>query len=148
MSMLDPVPSPNSVRLLRLGVLMWPVATEALSMRAFVVLLCLALAACSTQLESTNIRPYVPPSPPTLAAAREGIKKAAMEEKLTGFIEMSDPRQSDHGPGRFVLCLRGAESEGSPRRTYAVFFENEDYKGVRMSVMIDDCEKQDYRPLP
>ena len=60
---------------------------------------------------------------------------------------MSDQRQSDHGPGRFVVCMRGVNSEFSPRRTYAVFFDSEDYKGVRMSVMIDDCEKQDYRPL-
>jgi hypothetical protein len=117
-------------------------------MRAFVMLLCLALAACSPQVESTIIGPYVPPSPPTLAAVRVGIKVAATEEKLTGFIEMSDLRQSDHGLGRFVLCMRGAISEFGPRRTYAVFFENEAYQGVRMSVMIDDCEKQDYRPLP
>jgi hypothetical protein len=73
------------------------------------------------------------------------LRKHAMEEKLTGFIEMSDLRQSDHGPGRFVLCIRGTGSASDPRRTYAVFFENDDYKGVRMSVMIDDCEKQDYR---
>jgi hypothetical protein len=66
-------------------------------------------------------------------AVREGIKKAAMEEKLTGFIEMSDLRQSDHGPGRFALCIRGTGSASGPRRTYAVFFENEDYKGVRMT---------------
>jgi hypothetical protein len=70
-----------------------------------------------------------------------------MEEKLAGFIEMSDMRQSDHGPGRFALCIRSAESASGPRRTYAVFFDNDDYKGVRMSVMIDDCEKQDYRPF-
>jgi hypothetical protein len=101
----------------------------------------------STQVESTITAPYVPPSPPTLAAIREGIKKAAIEEKLTGFIEMSDLRQSDHGPGRFVLCIRGAESASGPSRSYAVFFENEDYKGVRMLVIIDDCEKQDYRPF-
>lgn len=121
---------------------------EAPLMRAFVVLLCLALAACSTQADSTVIRAYVPPSAPTLVAVREGIKKAAMEEKLTGTLDMSDPRQSDHGPGRFVLCIRETGGSASdPRRTYAVFFENEEYKGVRMSVMIDDCEKQDYRPL-
>ena len=124
-----------------------PVVTEAPSMRAFVALLCLALAACSPQVEPTFIGTYVPPSAPTLAAIREGIKKAVAEEKLTGFIEMSDLRQSDHGPGRFELCIRGTRSESSPRRTYAVFFSNDDYKGVRMSVMIDDCEKQDYRPL-
>jgi hypothetical protein len=103
-------------------------------MRAFAVLPCLALAACSTQVESTITAPYVPPSAPTLAAVREGIKKAATEEKLTGFIEMSDLRQTDPGPGRFVLCIRGAELASGPSRTYAVFFENEDYKGVRMSV--------------
>jgi hypothetical protein len=78
---------------------------------------------------------------------REGIKKAATEEKLAGPIEMSDLRQSDHGPGRFVLCIRGAGSASDPRRTYAVFFEHDDYKGVRMSVVIDDREKQGYRPL-
>jgi hypothetical protein len=116
-------------------------------MRAFAVLLCLALAACS-QVESTIIGAYVPPSAPTLAAVRDGVKKAGMEEKLTGFIEISDLRQSDHGPSRFVLCMRGADSEFGPRRTYAVFFDNEAYKGMRMSIMIDDCEKQDYRPLP
>ena len=116
-------------------------------MRAFVLLPCLALGACSTEVESTVNAPYVPPSAPTLSAVREGIKKASMEEKLTGVIEMSDLRQSDHGPGRFVLCIRGTGSASGPPRTYAVFFDDEDYKGVRMSVMIDDCEKQDYRPL-
>ena len=29
--------------------------------------------------------------------------------------------------------------------TYAVFFDNNDYKGSRISLMIGDCEKQDYR---
>jgi hypothetical protein len=116
-------------------------------MRAFAVLPCLALAACSTQVESTITAPYVPPSAPTLATVREGIKKAATEEKLIGTTEMSDLRQSDRGPGRFVLCIRGTGSASGPRRTYAVFFENEDYKGVRMSIIIDDCEKQNHRPL-
>jgi hypothetical protein len=116
-------------------------------MRAFVVLPCLALAACSTQPESTIITSYVPPSAPTLAAVREGVKQAAIEEKLTGSLEMSILRQSDHGPGRFVLCIRGTGSASDPRRTYAVFFENDDYKGVRMSIIVDDCEKQDYGPL-
>jgi hypothetical protein len=93
-------------------------------MRVFVVLLCLALAACSPQVEPTFIGAYVPPSAPTLAAVSEGINKAAMEEKLTGFIEMSDLRQSDHGPGRFVLCIRGTGSESGPRRTHAVLLSS------------------------
>ena len=84
---------------------------------------------------------------PTMAAANERIKKAATE-KLTGPIEMSDLCETDHGPGRFVLCIRGVEEKYRRVRTYAVFFDNNDDKGSRMSVMIDDCEKQTYRPFP
>jgi hypothetical protein len=115
---------------------------------ALAVLVCFTLAACSTAVESSSIGAYVPPSMPTMAAARDGIKKAVTEEKLTGPIEMSDLRETDHGPGRFVLCIRGVESKYSRVGTYAVFFDNNDYKGSRISVMIDDCEKQAYRPLP
>jgi hypothetical protein len=99
-------------------------------------------------VELPLLKAYVPPSMPTTAAASEGIKKAATEEKLTGPIEMSDLRETDHGPGRFVLCIRGVELKYRRVGTYAVFFDNNDYKGSRMSVMIDDCEKQDYRPSP
>jgi hypothetical protein len=112
------------------------------------VLVCFAVAACSPAAESSIIGDYVPPAMPTTAAASDGIKKAATEENLTGPIEMSELRETDHGPGRFVLCIRGVEAKYRRVGTYAVFFNNNDYKGSRMSVMIDDCEKQDYRPIP
>jgi hypothetical protein len=121
--------------------------TAVQSMRAFAILLGLALSACSSIEASSIIGPYVPPSAPSPAATREGAKKAVAEEKLTGLIEMSELRESDHGPGRFVVCLRGAEQAFGPRRTYAVFFDDEIYKGVRLSVMVDDCEKQEFRPF-
>jgi hypothetical protein len=85
---------------------------------------------------------------PTMTAAGEGINKAMVEEKLTGPIEISDLRETDHGPGRFFLCIRGVESVYRRVGTYAVFFDNNDYKGSRMSVILDDCERQDYRPFP
>jgi hypothetical protein len=116
------------------------------SMRAFIIPLGLMLSACSSSLEWAIIGPYVAPSAPTLAAAIAGAKQAAAEEKITGFIEISDVRESDHGPGRFVLCLRGA-SGFSPRRTYAVFFDDDKYKGVRLAVMVDDCERRVFRPF-
>src|ERR1700726_1817319 len=120
-----------------------------LTMRGtFAALACFTLAACAPAVELPPMKAYVPPSMPTTAAASEGIKKAATEEKLTGPIEMSDLRETDHGPGRFVLCIRGVESKYRRVGTYAVFFDNNDYKGSRMSVMMDDCEKQDYRPFP
>jgi len=115
---------------------------------ALAALVCFTLAACSAPVELPLMTAYVPPSMPTMDAAREGIRIAATEEKLTGPIEMSDLRETDHGPGRFVLCIRGIESKYRQVGTYAVFFSNNVYRGSRMSVMIDDCEKQDYRPLP
>jgi hypothetical protein len=99
------------------------------------VLACFTLAACAPAVE-LPVPVYVLPSMPTESAAAEGIKKATADEKLTGPIERSDLRVTEHGPGRFVVCIRG------------VFFDNNEYKGVRMSVMIDDCEKQSYREVP
>jgi len=116
-------------------------------LRDALVLVCFTLAACAPAVE-LPIPVYVPPSMPTEAAAAEGIKKATAEEKLTGPIERSDLRQTDHGPGRFVLCIRGVDAKYRRVGTYAVFFDNNDYKGARISVMIDDCEKQNYRPVP
>lgn len=117
-------------------------------MRAPIVLLsCFTLAACSPAVRAPPVV-YVPPSTPTMTAAGEGIKKAATEAKLTGPIEISDLRQTDHGPGRFYLCIRGVELIYRRVRTYAVFFDNDEYKGSRMSVILDDCERQDYRPFP
>src|ERR1035438_9829707 len=119
-----------------------------LNMRATIAALsCLTLAACSTAVES-QVAPYVPPSMPTMEAQGRGIKQAAADAKLTEPIEMSDLRQTDHGPGRYLLCIRGVESKYKRVVTYAVFFDNDDYKGLRLPVILDDCEKQEYRPFP
>ena len=116
-------------------------------MRALVVLLCTALAACSALEGFSTANPYVVPSMPTMAAATTGATRAAAEAKLTGPIEMSDLRQTDRGPGRFMLCIRNAQpKDGRAATYYSVFFDNDDYKGSRMSVIMDDCEKQAYRP--
>src|SRR5579863_7871146 len=117
-------------------------------MRASVALLfCFMLAACSPGVQ---LPPpvYIPPLMPSTTAASEGIKKAAVEAKLIDPTEISDLRQTDHGPGRFFLCIRGVESKYRQVRTYAVFFDNDVYKGLRIPVILDDCEKQDYRPFP
>jgi hypothetical protein len=115
-------------------------------MRAYSGLLCLILAACSTPEDLPLIQPYVPPSMPSTAAVSKGIAAAASEEKITAPIEMSELRETDHGPGRFYLCIRGSDSASSAIRYYAVFFNNDDYKGVRVSVILDDCEKQVFSP--
>ena len=117
-------------------------------MRASVALLFyFTLAACSPGVQ---LPPpvYVPPSMPSTTAASAGIKQAATDAELIDPIEISELRQTDHGPGRFFLCIRGVESKSRRVRTYAVFFDNNDYKGLRSSVILDGCEKPDYRPFP
>jgi hypothetical protein len=118
------------------------------NMRALLVMLCLTLAACAPSEDLSSIKAYVPPSTPTVGATTKGIATAAAEEKITGPIEMSVLRQTDHGPGGFIVCIRGMDPTFKRAAYYAVFFDNDDYKGSRMSVMIDDCEKQEYRPYP
>jgi hypothetical protein len=44
-----------------------------------------------------------------MEALGKEIKQAATEAKLIDPKEMSDFRQTDHGPGSFLLCIRGVE---------------------------------------
>ena len=111
-------------------------------MRVFVILACLVLAACS------SVYDLPPVSAPDPEAATAAAKKASNEEKLVGAVEVSAVREAHPlGPGPYILCLRGAESATAPRRTYAVFFKNNDYVAARMSVIIDSCETQAFTSL-
>jgi hypothetical protein len=82
---------------------------------------------------------------------RRTARKAAAEEKLVGLLEMSAMREAYPlglgGSGPYILCIRGSESATGPRRTYAVFFKNNDYVAARMSVIIDRSEEQAFTPL-
>jgi hypothetical protein len=117
-----------------------------IEVRTLVILSCVGLGGCSPNLDDIGTPRYVPPSPPSPAVQLHGAKAAVEEEHLTGAIEISDVRPSDHGPGRFVICMRGARAE-MPPQYYAVFFTNDEYKGSRLSVIYDFCEQQSYRPL-
>ena len=113
------------------------------------------------------------PSPPTEAAVLAGVKTAASEARLAPPLEMSAVRLSDHGPGRYFICLRGtwsasvgrsqtaddparepslfdppSQPAASERRViYSVFFNNDVYKDARQSVIIDSCETQAFTPI-
>jgi hypothetical protein len=111
-------------------------------MRVLIILACLSLAACSTHYDLPLV------TAPEPAKAIEGAKKAAAEEKLVGSLEISAIREAyPLGPGPYVLCIRGAVSAKEVRRTYAVFFKNNDYVGARISVIIDHCESEAFTPL-
>jgi hypothetical protein len=83
----------------------------------------------------------------TTEALSKGIKQAITEAHFIEPIEMSDLRPTDHGPGHFMLCLRGVSND-SRTGTYAVFFDDNHYKGLRLPAILDGCEKQTYRSVP
>lgn len=113
-----------------------------------IAIVAIALIGCSSGPDLPPLK-VVSPVAPTPECALNGAYRAADREKLTGAIEISDVRQGkSFGPGAFMLCLRGSPSEAVPVRTYATFFDNDNYKGVRGSVILDECEKQAFHPLP
>ena len=78
---------------------------------ALMALGCVALAACSTATDSQLA--YIPPSLPTVEAITKGVKQAADEAKLKPPLQISELRQSDHGPGRFMLCTHAMDPKSN-----------------------------------
>jgi hypothetical protein len=107
----------------------------------------LALAACSSNSVNVPIAPNVAPSPPTQATVISVAKIAATENKLAPPLEISAVRPTDHGPGRYFVCMREARPASERRMVYSVFFDNEVYKGSRQSVIIEACETQAFNPI-
>jgi hypothetical protein len=93
------------------------------------------------------MQPYVPPSMPTAEALRNVIKQAATDAKFIAPIEISDLRPNERGVGHFMLCMRGVSNDYRTG-TYAVFFDDNVYKALRLPVITDGCEKQNYHPVP
>jgi hypothetical protein len=107
--------------------------------------LALLLAGCAS---SANPPPaYHPSRAPSAKAVQEGVKKAATEAKLTGGLETSAVRPSDHGPGSYFVCLRQTGPSAGGRPTYSVFFDNDEYKGIQSSVLSEACEAESLVPL-
>jgi hypothetical protein len=76
------------------------------------------------------------PYTPTAQILSKGIANAVTDAKLIGPIEMSDLRPTDHGSGPFMLCIRGVSND-SRAGTYAVFFNDKVYEGLRLSAILD-----------
>jgi hypothetical protein len=106
------------------------------------------LVACSSVPEAPQPE-YLNPSPPTEKAIVANVLGVAKAAKMTDPLEISDVRPTNFGPGRYFVCLREANPPpNKPPRYYSVFFDNDAYKGDRMSAIMEKCETQAYRPLP
>ena len=116
-------------------------------MRFIAILLSLLLISCSGTHTTEPI--YVPPSPPAENAIATAVAALAKDGNLVGPLEISAVRPSDHGPGSYFVCVRdGNPPPDKPRRYYATFFDNDLYRGSRLSVIMDQCELQTYGPAP
>ena len=114
--------------------------------RSCMILLGLLLGACSSV--HTTEPTYVPPSAPTEKAIGAAVAAVANEAKLASPLEISAVRPNHHGPGSYFVCVREANPPQEKRRYYSTFFDNDTYKGSRLSVIMDQCELQTYSPAP
>ena len=115
--------------------------------RCFTILSVSLLSSCSSV--NTTGPVYVRPSPPTEKAIGAAVGEIAKEAKLVTPLEISALRPNDHGPGSFFVCVREVNPPpDKPRRYYSTFLDNNEYKGSRLSVIMDRCELQTYSPAP
>src|SRR3984885_11883792 len=116
--------------------------------RCCTILLALLLSACAS-VNTTEPPAYVRPSPPTEKAIGAAVAAIAKEAKLVTPLEISAVRPNDHGPGSFFVCVREVNPPpDKPRHYYSTFLDNDDYKGSRLSVIMDQCEWQTYGLAP
>lgn len=81
---------------------------------------------------------------PSQEEIQKGVQIAAQTAKLIMPVEISALRSTDHGPGSYFVCLREATPlPDRPRRIYSVFFDDV-YKDLRQSVILENCEQQQY----
>ena len=114
------------------------------------LLICLLLTGCSSVWVDTPapLPDREPVGAPSQTAIQQGVNVFVKDAKLKQPFEVSAARRTDRGPGQYYVCLRevNATAERS-RYVFSVFFNNEDYKGSRQSVIMEDCENQLYNPI-
>ncbi len=107
--------------------------------------LCLLLSSCSAWIDTSAEPPAGPPIKfLTVETIQNGIARAASEAHLPDPLEVSPLRKS-YTLGSEFLCLRQAGQVNQPPR--AVFFDDGEYKGGRLSAIMEECERQTYSPF-
>jgi PBP1b-binding outer membrane lipoprotein LpoB len=116
--------------------------------RWLLLLLCFFLADCSSSPEGTPVAAQ--DNAPNVSSLKviTSLKTVATGEKLQAPLEISAPIEAPAISSiRWIVCLRSGASDESKRRTYSIFFKNDDYVSSRMSAVIEPCAEQVFRPL-
>ena len=117
-------------------------------LRLSVLPLFLLLASCSAALNNFPQAAAVNPPDPSSASVAASLKTVATEAKLELPWEMSAPIDAPAiSSARWLICLRSAASDESRRRTYSVFFKNDDFVSSRISAVIEPCGAQAFTLL-
>lgn len=114
------------------------------SLQVLAAILTLLLAACASTPDIPHT--YRPAQPPSAQAVKEGVRKGATAAKLTGGLEISAVRRTDHGPGSYFVCVRRSDPSADGA-AYSVFFDNDDFKGIQSSVISEACEAGPWVPF-
>jgi hypothetical protein len=115
-------------------------------MRLSVLPLFFLLAACSAELVDLPKPATISPPDPVKVAGR--LKDFATQVKLQPPIEVSAPIEAPaNNTDRWIICLRSGVSDESKRRTYSVFFKNDDLVTARLSAMMEPCSQQAFSEL-
>ena len=104
----------------------------------------ISLTGCSVDLDSLPIAGI----PPTLSAVAADIRKTADDAKLIPPLQVAGPIPANAVSSvPWIICLRSGATEASQRLTYSVFYNNNEFKSFRLSVIIEGCDGQSYSPL-
>jgi hypothetical protein len=105
------------------------------------------LSGCSSSTDIPQFI-YTPPGPPTRAALILGVSNAAHDEKVSPPFEISDLRKVEYGGfGSYFVCMREVNPTSERHFVYSVFYNNDEYRGVRQSVILERCEAQAFAPV-
>lgn len=131
------------------GSLGWAYSRGMNLTRQLTLIFCLALCACSGQIQ-TPVADLEPIAPPDAVALAKAFAMAAKEAKLSDPLEVSAARPAGPlapgAPGAFVACLRGVQS-GSGQKEYALFFKRKDPVFQRLALNPDGCVDDVYVPF-
>lgn len=114
--------------------------------RWFGVFLSIALAGCSSVSETapTEVEPA-----PLGEGLLTGMNRGIADSHFAPPIEVTDPvRAPAISSFPWMVCIRSATSDEAKRQTYSAFFAKGAYVSSRYSVYSDNCNEQQFHPLP
>ena len=85
------------------------------------------------------------PKPQNVVAT---LRRVAIEARLSEPVEVAGPIPANvMSSAPWIVCLRSGATAETKRFPYSVFFKDEQYVFSRSSVILDNCETQQFVPL-